>query len=155
MTDMQTAKPVFVYYDNDVDPDDLHPAGVSAGTTYESASPEVAMQFHPKARILRYADGMPYDSRKAKAELKSRDESAATPSKSAQAKAAASADDAKARRNAARRATRANKANKGTDTADGVNAVTGPQNASPGNPETVELAESVTAALDAVATNPE
>lgn len=69
MTDT-TQKPVFVYYDADAAPDDLHPSGIVAGTTFESPSPAVARQFHPKARILRYADGGEYNHRKALAEIR-------------------------------------------------------------------------------------
>jgi hypothetical protein len=70
MTDETTQRPVTVYYDDDVAPDELHPSGMLAGSTFESPTPEVAKQFHPKARILRYADGGEFSVRKSNAEIR-------------------------------------------------------------------------------------
>lgn len=70
---MTTDKPVFVYYDEAAEPDDLHPGGVAAGSTFESPNPELAKRFHPKARILRYSDGSDYSDAKATRELRERD----------------------------------------------------------------------------------
>lgn len=63
-------RPVVVYYDTDVAPTELHPAGMSAGTMYESPSPQVAYEFHPDARILYYVGGAPFNDRKVKAAIK-------------------------------------------------------------------------------------
>lgn len=65
-----TVKPVIVHYDTYAEPDELHPAGVLAGTTYEAPSPEVAYRFHPKGRILRYADGSEFNANKAKRDIR-------------------------------------------------------------------------------------
>lgn len=76
---MTTARPVIIYYDYDVAPDELHPAGMLAGASYECPSPELAKKFHPHARILRYVDGGDYSDSKATRELRDRDKLAAEP----------------------------------------------------------------------------
>lgn len=60
---LTTQRPVFVIYDDDVAPDELHPSGMPRGFQCESPSPDVAKQFHPHGRIMRYADGADYDAR--------------------------------------------------------------------------------------------
>lgn len=103
---MTTAKPVFVYYDHDVEPDELHPAGMPAGFTAESPSPEIAKRFHPHGRILRYADGSEYNDRKATAELRERDKLASDQPVKAK-KGRTLTEDQKAANNARRAAARA------------------------------------------------
>lgn len=71
---MTTARPVVVSYPHGEEPTPLHPNGILAGFVTESPSPEIAYAFHPGGRILRYADGGEFDERKAKRELKRRDE---------------------------------------------------------------------------------
>lgn len=95
---METAKPVFIYYDETAEPDELHPAGMHAGSMFECPTPELAMQFHPKARIIRYVDGSDYHPTTAKRELKEREELEER-----------EAADRKAARNARRRAQRGDK----------------------------------------------
>lgn len=70
MDGLSTVRPVFVQYQVEAEPSDLHPDGVPFGATFEAASPELAWAFHPDAVILRYADGLPYNDRAAKREVK-------------------------------------------------------------------------------------
>lgn len=71
---LTTAKPVIVSYPHGEEPTPLHPSGIPAGFVTESPSPEIAYAFHPGGMILRYADGSEFNERKAKSELKERDE---------------------------------------------------------------------------------
>jgi len=59
-------KAVVVYYETYAEPDEMHPAGVLAGTVLESASAVTALRFHPNAKILRYADGSEFTKKAAK-----------------------------------------------------------------------------------------
>lgn len=74
MSDNTTLRPVMVNYTHDAEPDALHPNGVRAGSVFESASPELADTFHPKATIIRYADGADFNRRAYLKEVRERDE---------------------------------------------------------------------------------
>jgi hypothetical protein len=76
MSEKSLHRPVMVTYMNDVEPDLLHPVGMSAGFTTESPTPAVAKAFHPNAMITRYADGGVYDDRAVRRELDAEGEAA-------------------------------------------------------------------------------
>jgi hypothetical protein len=57
---------VFIRYEQDTAPTMDHPSGFVAGETFEVPSVKAAKTVHPDARIVAFADGMPYSTGEAR-----------------------------------------------------------------------------------------